>query len=140
VVKCLLHLLKTPEKLLKERIEPVVSSALETRREHTTQVQVVVRMNRHLVLILTEVMDGVDCSGVAFEARHHKLLREAVRSDLLGERRVEDAQPTRLYPSGEVDWPSRLAFRLSPLCPRGGSLQDFAQPIVFEVLTVTWEK
>ena len=56
---------------------------------------VIMRVDRHLVLVLTEVLDWVGCSQVAFEARRHELLREAIRSYLLGERRVEDAQLIR---------------------------------------------
>ena len=47
------------------------------------------RVGRHLVLVLTEVLDGVDHSRVALETRHHELSREMVGGDLLGERRIE---------------------------------------------------
>jgi len=53
-------------------------------------------VDHHSVLVLMEVLEGVDLSLVALEARHHELLREAVRSDILGEQIVECTQPTRL--------------------------------------------
>ena len=49
------------------------------------------RVDRHLVLVLTEVLDRIGCSRVAVEARHHELLRKVVRS-LLGERRIKGPQ------------------------------------------------
>ena len=39
----------------------------------------------HLVLVLTEVLDGVGHSRVVFETWYHKLLEKVVRSDLLQE-------------------------------------------------------
>jgi len=42
------------------------------------------------------VLDGVGHSRAALEAQHHKLHREAVRTDLPEEWRVEGAQPARL--------------------------------------------
>ena len=62
-----------------------------------TDCGVVVRVNHHLVPVLTEVLDGVGCSRGAFETRHHELLWKVVRNDLFEERRVEDAQPVGFH-------------------------------------------
>ena len=40
-----------------------------------------------------EVLDGVSRSRVALEAQHYELLWEAIRSDILGEQRVEGVTP-----------------------------------------------
>ena len=98
------------------------------------------REERHLVLILTKVLDEVSRSRVALEALHHELLREAARSNLLGEQRVKDAQPIRLRLLLE-----KLTglFDLLPndlLYVHSGSLQDFAQPRILRVLTATWRE
>ena len=89
MTESLLHLFKALERSSREFIEPVITCALETRREHTTQEQVIVRVSHHLVLVLMEMLDGVGRSRAALEARHHELFRETVRSDILRERRVE---------------------------------------------------
>ena len=88
------------------------------------------RVYCHLVLILTEVLDGVGRSRIALEARHHELLREAVRSDILEERRVKGAQPKmlrlllekmtyflNLLPDDLLDVPHARSFR-GPMRPR----------------------
>ena len=59
VVEILLHLLEVPERLPRERIEPVVGDTFETGQEYTTQERVIVGVNRHLVLVLAEMLDGV---------------------------------------------------------------------------------
>ena len=58
MVEGLLHLLEAPKRLSRECVEPVVGSTFETRSEHTTMEQVVVRVDSHLVLVLTEALDG----------------------------------------------------------------------------------
>jgi len=83
VLEDLLHLLKASERLSWECVEPVVGSTIQTGWEHMTQEQVVVRVDCYLVLVLTDVLDGVSHSRVALEAQHHKLLWEAVRSGFL---------------------------------------------------------
>jgi len=83
VIESMLHLFESPERLSRECIEPVVGNALETGWEHTTQEQVIVKVDHHLVLVLTEVLDGVSRSRVGLEAPYHELHREAVRSDIL---------------------------------------------------------
>ena len=91
-----------------------------------------------LVLELTEVLDGIGYSCIVFEARHHELLREAVRSDLLNERRVEDAQPIRLCLllkklTGLLDLlPNNLLYIFHSV-----SFLDFARPRLLRVLIAT---
>ena len=138
MVECLLHLLEASERLSRKRIESVIGSALETEREHMAQEQVIMRVNRHLVLVLMNVLDGVSCSRVAFKARHHELFHEVVKSDLFEEWRVEDAESIRLRfllakLTGLLDLLSNDLLYVLLL----GSLQDFARPRVLGVLTAT---
>jgi len=56
--------------VLRERVESVVGGAIETGWEHATQEEVVVRENRHLLLVLSEVLDGISRPIVALEAQH----------------------------------------------------------------------
>ena len=65
----------------RERVELVVGNAFETRWEHTTQEMVIVRVNRHLILVLQEVLDRIGRPRVALEARHYELFGEVVRGD-----------------------------------------------------------
>ena len=51
------------------------------------------RVDRHLVLVLTELLDGVNHSRVALETQHHELLQEMVKSDLLGKRESKVLNP-----------------------------------------------
>jgi len=66
----------------RERAEPIVGDAFKTGWEHTIQ-EVIVRVDRHLVLVLPEVLDGIDRLRVALEAWHYELFRKAVRGDFL---------------------------------------------------------
>jgi len=97
------------------------------------------RVDRHLVLVLTEVLDRVGRSRVALEARHHELLRETVRSDILGEQRVKGTQPTRLCFLLEK-MTCFLNLLLNDLLDdfHARSLWGPVRPRVLEVLTVTW--
>jgi len=51
-----------------------------------------VGIDRYIILVLAEMLDGVGRSRVVFETWHHELLREAMRGDYLGEGPVEDGQ------------------------------------------------
>ena len=62
-----------------------LGGAFETGGEHMTQEEVIMRVDCHLVFVLPEVLDGISRPRVLFEARHHELLGEAVRSDFLRE-------------------------------------------------------
>ena len=50
-----------------------------------TQEKIVMRMDCHLVLVLSELLDGIGRPRVVFEARYHKLLGKVVRTDFLRE-------------------------------------------------------
>ena len=67
-----------------ERVEPIKGDALKAGREHADQ-EVVVGVDRYLVLVLPKMLDGIDRSGVAVEAWHYEFLQEAVRDDFLRE-------------------------------------------------------
>ena len=67
----------------RERVEPVVSGAFETGWEHATQEEVIVRVDRHLVLVLPEVLDGIDRPRVALEAWHYELFVKEMKGDFL---------------------------------------------------------
>ena len=43
-----------------ERVESVAGGAFETGGEHATQEEVIMRVNRYLVRVLHEVLDGID--------------------------------------------------------------------------------
>ena len=43
------------------------------------------RVGRHLVLVLSEVLDRIGRLIIAFEARHDELFEEAMRGDFLRE-------------------------------------------------------
>ena len=98
-------------------------------------------MNLHLVLVLMEVLDGVGRSRITLEALYHEFLREAVRSDIFGELRVEGAQPTRLCLLLE-----KITYFLNLLPDdlldvlRARSLRGHMWPRVLGVLTTTQEE
>ena len=96
------------------------------------------RVDRHLVLVLTKELDGVSCSRVVLEARHHELLGKAVRSDLLGERRVEGPQPAklRLLSKKLICFLNLLPDNLLDVLHMR-NLRVSLQPRAFGVLTVT---
>ena len=83
VKESIVDLLEASERSQRKRVEPIQGHALKTRSKHSTHEEVVVRVNCHLDLISSEVLDGVGHSGVAIEARYHELLREPVGCDLL---------------------------------------------------------
>jgi len=56
-----------------ERVEPIVGGTFETGWEHATQEEVIMRVERHLILVLPEVLDGIGHPRVALEARHDEL-------------------------------------------------------------------
>ena len=56
-------------------------------------------VNCRLDLIGSEVLDGVDCSGVTNEAQYHELFWKAMRHDLLQKRGIKDPQNGRSWPT-----------------------------------------
>ena len=67
VIESMLHLFEAPESLSRECIEPFIGSALETKWEHATQEQLVIRVDCHLVLVLPEILDGIGRPRVVLE-------------------------------------------------------------------------
>ena len=74
------------------------------------------RMDRHLIRVLTEVLDRISCSQVPLKAQHHELLRKGVKSDILREESLQCSIHKALSPSGEDDFLSQ---------PASDSLLDF---------------
>ena len=68
-----------------ERVKTIIAGAFETGWEHATQEEVIVRVDCHLVLVLSEVLDGIGRHIVALKARHYELFGEAMRGDVLRE-------------------------------------------------------
>ena len=52
---------------------------------NTAHEEVIVGVDRHLVLVMSKMLDGVCHSRVPVEVLHSELLWEMVREDLLGE-------------------------------------------------------
>ena len=67
MVESLLHLFEAMERMPRKRVEPVVGGVFEIGGEHVTQEEIIMRIDRHLVLILLEMLDGIGHSGVVFE-------------------------------------------------------------------------
>ena len=67
----------------RERVEPVIDDAFETEWEHATQEEVIIIVDRHLVLVLSEVLHMIGRPRVALEARHYELFRKTVRGNFL---------------------------------------------------------
>jgi len=78
VTKSPLYLFKALEWVPLERIEPVIDDAFEIGRKHAIQEEVTVKMARRLILVLSEVLDGIDRPRVAIEAQHYEVFGKAV--------------------------------------------------------------
>jgi len=82
--------------MARKRVEPVGNDPLEARGEHLAH-EIIVIVNPHLVLVVPKMLDGVCCSGVEVEARHHELPWETVGNDLLSKRGAGDLQVVRIH-------------------------------------------
>ena len=60
----------------------MVGDPFEAGRECSTEKEVIVSVDRHLVLVLAEMKEWVGGSGMVIKEWHHKLFREAERGDL----------------------------------------------------------
>jgi len=97
------------------------------------------RVDRHLVLVVPKMLDGVCCSRVPIEARHYELLWETVREHLLEKWRVGSFQAIKF---NLLVW---LQVRLfdPPLNHQlidvldARNLQNLAGPRILRVLFVT---
>ena len=72
VVEGVGHIFKASEGVLRERIEPIIGGSLEYESEHPIEKEVIVNVNRYLVLTLAEMSDKVGGSRVVIESGHHK--------------------------------------------------------------------
>ena len=50
IVKGVNYIIKTPKRVLREQVEPMVGGALEARRGRSTEEKVIVGVDNHLVL------------------------------------------------------------------------------------------
>jgi len=82
VKKCLVHLTKISERIPWERIELVVGDRLEAGWECLIEEEVIVGVNRHLILVLAEMKEWVESSRIVIKRQYHKLLWEAERGNL----------------------------------------------------------
>jgi len=65
--------------VFRKRVKSVVGGAFETGWEHTSQEEVIMRVDRYLVLVLSEEMNGINRSRVVLEVRHYELFEKTVR-------------------------------------------------------------
>ena len=56
--------------------KPIVSDTLKTGRERSTEDEVIISINGHLVLKLAKMKKGVGDFRVVIEGGHHKLSQE----------------------------------------------------------------
>ena len=59
----------------------MLDNSLEAEWEQSTEKKVIMSVDRHFILVLAEMKEGVKGSRVLVEGRHFKLLREAERGD-----------------------------------------------------------
>jgi len=83
--------------MAQKRVEPVGGDSLEAGREHPAHEEIIVRVDRQLVLVGPKMLDGVWCSRVEVKARQYKLLRETVGHDLFQKWGAEDLQVVRIH-------------------------------------------
>ena len=53
------YIIKTPKRVFWEQVEPMVGDALEAKREHSKEEQVIVGVDIHLVLKLSDMKGSV---------------------------------------------------------------------------------
>ena len=70
--------------MVRKRVKPAEDDPLEAGGEHPAN-EVIMRVDRHFILVVLKMLDGVGRSGVEVEARHHELPRETVSHDFLRE-------------------------------------------------------
>jgi len=85
MIEGMLYLFKTSEGVPWERVEPVVGGTFKTRWEHVTQEEIIMRVDYHLILVLREVLDGINRTRVALDARHYELFGKTIRGYFLQE-------------------------------------------------------
>ena len=74
-----LHIFETSERVPRDRVESVIDHVFETGWEHATHEEVIVRVDRHLLLVLPEVLHRISRPGATLKARHYELFEEAER-------------------------------------------------------------
>ena len=83
VKECICDVMKAPKRVYWERIEIVIGDPFEIGRECLAEEEVVVIVNRHLVLELAVIQEGFGGSQVEVQGRHYELLWEAERGYFL---------------------------------------------------------
>ena len=82
VVKRIGYFMKILERIPQERIKPVVGDPLEAGCGCSAEKEVIMGIDRHLILALAEMKEWVGGSRVVIKGWHHELLWEAERDDL----------------------------------------------------------
>jgi len=59
IVEGVSYIIKTPKRVFWEQVEPMVGDALEAKREHSKEEQVIVGVDIHLVLKLSDMKGSV---------------------------------------------------------------------------------
>ena len=83
IVECVSYLMEVLERVPRERVKPVVGNSLEVGRERSTEKEIIMSIDRHLVLVLTEMYEGLKDSRVVVKGWHQKLLRKAEHDHFL---------------------------------------------------------
>ena len=72
IVEGLSYLFDVPERVARKRVEPVIGDPLEIGGKHPAHKEVIVRIDCHLILVVSKMLDGVSHIGVKVEIQHHK--------------------------------------------------------------------
>ena len=73
------HLLEVSKRVARKRVETVGDDPLKAGRENSTNEEVIMRIDRHLIMVVLKMLDGAGRAGVEVKAQHHELHWETVR-------------------------------------------------------------
>jgi len=83
IIEGLPHLLEVSKQVAQKRVEPVGGDPLEAEGDNVAHEVVIMRLDCHLILKMSKILERIGRSGVEVEARHHKLPQKMMGHDFL---------------------------------------------------------
>ena len=96
-VEGLPHLLEVSNRVARKRVELVEGNPLEAGGENQPHEEVKLRIDRHHILVVPKMLNGIGRSGVEVAALHHELPRKMMGHDFCQKRGAGNPQAPHLH-------------------------------------------
>ena len=106
--KCFGYLSKVVERVWRQRVKPIRGRAFQTRRKCVSHYWIIVGVDHHLILVVSNVLDQIAHSRIVIENESWEFSLEPALLYLLGEKGIENFGNLSCWVALELGLPNPL--------------------------------